>query len=157
MRKWNGVALVVPMFAIAGCGALFNGGPASVTITSTPSESEVWIDGSLVGSTPVSVPLAKNRDHTVVFRKNGFREQSVTINRQLSAGYLILDVLGGLLPVIVDAATGSWYTLSTNSVNTNLVSASTQREGQLSREQLARLLSGEARFAEVVPLMDLVQ
>ena len=51
----------------------------------------------------------------------------------------MLDVLGGLLPVIVDAATGSWYVLSTDHVHGVLQRMS----GQLTPEQLERYKAGE--------------
>ncbi|GAA5522894.1 hypothetical protein Asal01_02862 [Fodinibius salicampi] len=31
-----------------------------------------------------------------------------------------LDVLGGLVPVVVDAATGAWYNLDQESINATL-------------------------------------
>lgn len=153
------VLLVVPavVLVLAGCGALFNSGPASVIFTSSPNESEVWINGNRMGVTPVSLQLQKSQNHTVVFRKAGYSDQTYDLARKISVGYVILDVLGGVVPVIVDAVTGSWYTLSTNSVNVTLSpTASMEMEGTLTEQQLARLLSGE-RFSTVVPLMDLIR
>lgn len=33
------------------------------------------------------------------------------------AGWIVLDVLAGLVPIIVDAATGAWYGLDQDNVN----------------------------------------
>jgi len=69
--------------ALAGCGALFNGGPAKVTFTSSPDGAEVWIDGMRRGTTPLVVDLQKNQDYTVVFKKEGHKEVVTTITRKV--------------------------------------------------------------------------
>ncbi len=43
-----------------------------------------------------------------MFRKEGYKEASCTLMRSTGAGWVILDILGGLIPVAIDAATGSW-------------------------------------------------
>ena len=132
------VVVAASMFA-AGCGALFNGGPARVNFTSTPDTSEVWIDGVRRGTTPIFLELDKKKDHTVTFKKAGFQDMTNPIPRSIKGVYVVLDVLGGLLPVIVDAATGSWYVLSTDHVHGVLQRMS----GQLTPEQLERYKAGE--------------
>ncbi len=34
----------------------------------------------------------------------------------MGAGWIILDILGGLVPIIVDVATGGWYELDNTNV-----------------------------------------
>lgn len=128
-------------FALSGCGALFNGGPAHVAFQSNPSGAEVWINGAQRGATPITLDLAKNQNYTVTFKKAGFQDATMNLNKKVGAGWVILDILGGVLPVVVDAATGSWYGLSTNNVNMNLTQA-TAMHGQLSTEQLAAVRMG---------------
>ncbi len=141
--------LLAPALAVSltACGALFNGSPANVAFNSTPSGAEIWIDGTARGVTPATLPLAKNKSYAVTFRKAGFGDATATIDRKVSAGYVILDVLGGIIPIVVDAATGSWYTLSTNNVSMNLpasgaVGSSSSRAGQLTPAQLEAVKNG---------------
>jgi hypothetical protein len=101
----------------SGCGALFNGGPQSVNITSEPNGAEVWVDGSRMGVTPIGLDLSKKSQHTVTFKMPGKTERTYIINRKIKSGFIILDVLGGLFPVVIDAATGSWYGLESNSLH----------------------------------------
>ena len=134
--------LALLVFPVAlGCGALFNGGPAKVTFTSAPEQAEVWIDGTRRGTTPVILDLAKNQDYTVMFKKPGHGDQVVALTKKVSGGYVVLDVLGGLIPVVIDAATGSWYVLSTNAVHGTL-SPSTETSGTLTAVQLMNLRNG---------------
>lgn len=137
--------------AAAGCGALFNSGPARVNFTSTPDNAEVWIDGVRRGTTPIFLELEKKKDHTVTFRKAGYQDMTNPLPRSIKGVYVVFDVLGGLLPVIVDAATGSWYVLSTDHVHGNLQ----QTTGQLSPDELRRFKAGEplSHFISVESLL----
>lgn len=137
--------------AVAGCGALFNGGPAKVTFTSSPEGAEVWINGMRRGTTPTVLDLQKNQDYTVVFKLPGHKDVATTISKKVGAGYVVLDVLGGLLPVIIDAATGSWFVLSTNAVHGTLDPVASELSGTLTPEQLEQVRRGvpASRFIEV--------
>lgn len=135
------IVLVAAAMSLSACGALFNGGPQNVLVSSNPAGAEVWVDGTNRGITPATLQLSKDQNHTITLRRSGYAEQTVTINRRLSTTYLILDILGGLVPVIVDAATGSWYVLETDNVNVNLA-GSTAMSGQLTPEQLGAVRLG---------------
>ena len=135
------LTLLLPTFALTACGALFNGGPANVAMNSNPAGAEIWIDGTNRGITPATLQLAKGKNHTITFRKAGFADTNYEITRQVSPTYVILDVLGGLLPIVVDAATGSWYVLSTKEVNVQLAQQPVA-QGQLTPQQLAALRLG---------------
>ena len=39
------------------------------------------------------------------------------MSRSVGIGWVILDILGGLVPLIVDTATGDWFMLDTEHVN----------------------------------------
>lgn len=135
------LTVLIPTLALSACGALFNGGPQNVAMNSNPGGAEIWIDGTNRGITPATLQLAKNKNHTVTFRKAGFADTNYEITRQVSVTYAVLDVLGGLLPIIVDAATGSWYVLNTKEVNVQL-GQKTVAQGQLTPEQLGALRLG---------------
>jgi len=145
-----GIAAVLAA-AVAGCGALFNSGPAKVTFTSSPEGAEVWVNGMRRGTTPTVVDLRKDQDYTVVFKKTGYADAVVTISKKVGAGYVVLDVLGGLLPVIIDAATGSWFVLSTSAVHGTLDPSTSELAGVLTPEQLEQVRRGvpASRFIEL--------
>ena len=135
------LGILAALVLLSGCGALFNGSPAKVNFTSTPEGADVLIDGTRRGTTPVVLDLQKNKDYTVVFKKNGYREITAVLSKKVSGTYIVLDVLGGLIPVVVDAATGSWYVLSTDAMHASLEVATTA-QGTLTPEQLAAVKAG---------------
>ena len=91
-------------------------GMKSVAMSSNPTGAEVWIDGARRGTTPFSLDLNNHTSHTVVFRLEGHQEVTCQLTTSVGAGWVILDVLGGLIPVIVDAATGKWNSFGTRRV-----------------------------------------
>ena len=111
------VSIALVALPALGCATLFNSGTKAVSFGSTPSEAEVWIDGALRGMTPISLDLDNHRSTTVTFRKDGYRDVSCALNAGVGVGWVILDVLGGLIPVIVDAATGAWKSLDSEVCN----------------------------------------
>ena len=103
-----------------GCATLFNGSPQRVTYGSAPSGAQVFVNGSLMGTTPFELNMKKDRSYTLEFRKEGFQSKTVVINSNVGAGWIILDILGGLVPIVVDAATGAWHNLDQDNVNAAL-------------------------------------
>ncbi len=120
--------LVVPAIAmLAGCATIFAAKNSSVAMQTNPSGAEIWIDGNRMGVTPMSLELSNKKSYVITFKKHG-QEATATLNNGVGAGWVILDVLGGLVPVIIDAATGSWYGLNSHVVNVNLAPASSSSE-----------------------------
>ena len=61
------------------------------------------------------------RPHNHIFRKEGHQDAVCELKASVGAGWVILDILGGLLPVIVDAATGAWKSLDAQTCNVSLL------------------------------------
>jgi len=121
MRKVVAVSLVLSFlsFIFMSCAALFNSGGGRVAFSSNPSGAEVMVDGQSLGRTPVTLELDRKTTHQITIKKDG-KERTYVLNKKIGAGWIVLDVLGGLVPIIIDAATGSWYSLSPKDVNAQL-------------------------------------
>lgn len=113
MRK-SLAGVLLAAAALTGCGVLLNGGKATTQLSSTPAGAEVFVDGNRVGVAPLMYELKKNVDHKITFKLAGHREETCEISKAINPGIVVLDVLGGLAPVVIDAATGSWYKLDKN-------------------------------------------
>lgn len=85
--------------------------------TSEPTGAEVIVNGQSFGKTPLSLNMKQKGDYAITFRSAGYDDRSFRLNNHVGAGWVILDVLGGLIPVVIDAATGSWYSLDDSSVH----------------------------------------
>jgi hypothetical protein len=108
------------MLGSTGCATLIKSKSETVTLQSNPGDADVYIDGAPRGRTPLTLQLQPNKEYTVVFKKPGFADQAVVLTSSVSGKWVVLDVLGGLIPIIVDAATGSWKEFDDPLVNVNL-------------------------------------
>lgn len=113
------VIILVSQLLFTGCAALFKGSMEEVNFSTDPSGASIYINGQYMGLTPMSTLLESKKSYNVEFRLDGYRTKTNVIGNSVGAAWVILDILGGLLPVIIDAATGAWYGLN----NTNIVSA----------------------------------
>ena len=83
---------------VMGCGALLNGGNATIT----PPR------GATVDGFEGPISASKKRSHQVVYEDG----RTCVVESGVSAGYVVADVVFWfLLGVLVDAATGDWKTL----------------------------------------------
>jgi hypothetical protein len=105
------------VFFLSSCATLFKGTSEEVRFGSEPQKAEVWVNGAKMGETPISLKLESKKTYTIEFRKEGYKPVTRTITNHVGAGWIILDVLAGLIPVIVDAATGAWYSLDQKNVD----------------------------------------
>lgn len=102
------VALAVAACALTGCAAVLGSKQKDFDLQSTPQGAEVFLNGNRLGTTPVKVKLSNQAEHTFVFRKEGYKDATCTLSRGTGAGWVIFDVVTGLVPIVIDAATNSW-------------------------------------------------
>lgn len=122
MKKFYKVGLFFSFLAVASlillsCATIFKGSTDDVSFSSEPSGAKVYVNGNLLGTTPVQLELKSKSSYTIEFKKEGYETKTVLLNNSVGAGWIILDILGGLIPVIIDAATGNWYELDQEHVN----------------------------------------
>ena len=103
-------------FSLTSCGALFKGTTQTISVKSFQQE-----DGQTYVS-PVLIELPRNQNYVVTISKEGYEPQEIKINKTVSGGIVTRDNRGGVLPVVVDAARGTWYNLSPKEINLNLKS-----------------------------------
>jgi hypothetical protein len=80
---------------LTGCAAIFNPHPQTIPVTSTPGGAQVLVDGTLVGTTPVTLELDGRTDYELLVRLNG-RERRFTLESDISGTYVAQDVLPGM-------------------------------------------------------------
>lgn len=103
---------------LQGCAAILGSKSTNVAAYSQPPGAEVYLDGARIGVTPDTISVESKKSHTVVMRLPGYKEDSCVLPSSVDAGWVILDVLlGGLVGVIVDAATSEWNELTRKSCN----------------------------------------
>jgi hypothetical protein len=102
---------------ISGCATVFKGEYRSVKIKSEPDGAMVFVNGEFQGRTPVRLELRPSRPYTIEFKKEGYETEVRRIKNEIGVGWVILDVVLGVVPVLVDGLTGSWYNFDQKHVN----------------------------------------
>ncbi len=117
-KKFKFTLLLLLLFSFifySGCATLFSGGKDELDLSSEPSGAKVLVNGQDRGKTPLTLSLKKGKEYQVEFVKEGYEKKSITMSYSLGAGWLILDILAGLIGIIVDAATANWNSLDYDS------------------------------------------
>lgn len=113
----KGIFFTFVALCISGCAALFKGPTEVVNFTSDPSGAKIYVNGILRGKAPFQLKLETKRSYDIEFRLQGREPIRATISNRVDAGWIVLDIFGGFIPVIIDAATGSWYSFDQNHVS----------------------------------------
>ncbi|HOK14398.1 MAG TPA: PEGA domain-containing protein [Candidatus Kapabacteria bacterium] len=112
------IALIcISILLFNGCALIFKGTSEKVNFTSEPSGTKVYVNGQLMGNTPLELKLESKKTYVIEFKKEGYESKTIQLSNSVAAGYIVLDVLFGVVPVIIDAATGAWYTLDQDHIN----------------------------------------
>ncbi len=116
-KKITSIALCLVLAAsLAGCATLFKSKMKSVNFDSDPQGAEIFINGNRMGTTPMPMNFSNKKTLTITFKKPGYEDKTFIVNTKIGAGWVILDCLGGFIPVIIDAVTENWYSLETDEV-----------------------------------------
>jgi hypothetical protein len=100
-----------------GCATVLSSKSHDFDFASTPAGAQVFVDGEPVGTTPLTVNLSNTKPHTVVFKKQGYADVGCQLNRGTGAGWVIADVVFGVVPLVIDAATNDWSHTKTHECN----------------------------------------
>jgi hypothetical protein len=117
MKSKIAAVCIISLLGLTGCATLFKGTSENVNMQSSPVQAEVFINGQLRGKTPLQLKLESKNNYAIEFRAEGYQPRVYNISSKVGAGWIVLDVLGGLVPVIIDAATGAWYKLDQDNIN----------------------------------------
>lgn len=122
MKAYQLVPLLVATSMLAGCGAVLHGSRQNVLVTSsTPGTTVETSPATGTFSAPSTLSLERKHNYVLTFSAPGYTSSTVSLQNSVGVGTVIADVLlTGLVGVIVDGATGSWYGLNPESASATL-------------------------------------
>ena len=112
--------IIAVVLLLTSCATVFSGSTDDVSISSSPSGADVYIDGFPVGKTPLEISLEKGQSYHISVQKDGYETAYATISGKVGAGWVILDFIAGVIPIAIDMVTGAWASLSPSSIYLNL-------------------------------------
>lgn len=114
-----------------GCATIITGRTQSVTINSLPSGATATVDGQKV-ITPGKVMLRRDDNYIVKVEKDGHAAGQANINSGLNPWLLGNVLIGGIIGLAIDFASGSAWKLSPDQVNAELTPLSASPPGPTS-------------------------
>ncbi|NGX43498.1 MAG: hypothetical protein K940chlam7_01796 [Chlamydiae bacterium] len=115
---------LIPLLCLLGCATITQTTDQRVGVSSSPTGADVWIDGVLVGKTPLRTNLSRKEDHMVRIELLGYLPYEAKFSRSFNAMTLGNVVVGGVIGLAVDAASGAIYRLTPSEI-----SACLQKDG----------------------------
>ncbi len=104
--------IVFSFLILSGCATILKGTKQEITFESSPSGAKVFLDGNLIGTTPFTVKLKKNKYKSFRVELKGYQ----TIQRKMAKKYdlvSLLDVFWDLSTT--DLLTGAAFEYAENS------------------------------------------
>ena len=108
MKKLKLVLVVIIAISLNSCAIMFNGVRQDVSIKSMTPDAKIYVDGNLEGTDAVSVKLRRKDNHTIMVKKENCKTQTVQIDSNVQAGWIVFDALFNWFAFLTDAPTGAW-------------------------------------------------
>jgi hypothetical protein len=108
MRNHSLVLVTLGCAIQLGCATILGPKDATIAVNSIPPGAQVFVDGVDRGPTPTKLQLDIRKSYTFVLKKAGEPDQSYYLRNYVGAGWVVLDILLFLVPLIVDAGTQEW-------------------------------------------------
>lgn len=104
------VLLSIPFF-LSSCATILDGSRTRVKVYGSPTDAEVYYNGAFQGkgkqTLAVQKSAVKNGTAKIEVKRDGYEPATMTLNKKTQAGYIVLDILFGIVPLFFDAATGN--------------------------------------------------
>ncbi len=144
--------LLVAISAIfSGCGWIFNGADQTIVVMSAPPGAEVRTAPSeLQYWTPARITLPRKRQYQLIFEMAGYKAATFDIRRRIKPEIVVLDILTGV-GVLVDAATGAWFTLTPDRASVTLTALTPEDARPRVIDVSVREENGALRIESSVP------
>jgi hypothetical protein len=110
MKRLFGTAAVAGTLAlvVAGCATIATGTSQTISISSNVDGAAIYLDGERVGTTPFNGTVPKGKSNLRV-EAPGYRDQTLSLSRQLEPAFWGNIIIGGTLGSITDFASGAAY------------------------------------------------
>lgn len=120
MKKTIYAYLLSSSLLLSSCATIVSGSKQNVRFDSNPSSATIFIDEVEVGKTPFELKLARNSEHDVQIKLDGYQTYQTSLTKKFNAWYLGNILIGGIIGLIVDPITGAIYNLTPSEINAQM-------------------------------------
>ena len=120
MKIIKTLTLIICCLFGTNCATIIHGTRQNIAFSSNPTGAEVSINGESKGKTPVIIKLKRNEDYIVKIQLSGYLPYEINVVKKVDAWIIGNIIFGGLIGLVVDAASGGMYKLSPEQVSAEL-------------------------------------
>ncbi|MCH8550126.1 MAG: PEGA domain-containing protein [Balneolaceae bacterium] len=115
-------AVIILAFLIQGCGSIMHGSTQEVSVSSSPSNATVSVNGNTMGETPILLDLGRKNTHLIEVSMDGYETYEQYLTRSTSGWVWGNIVFGGIIGLVVDASSGGMYKLTPDQIRAEMQS-----------------------------------
>ena len=119
MKTLLSFSLVLSL-ALSSCCTIVNGKYDDVNVSSNVTGAMVKVDGVEKGKTPCNVEVKRTGGQVLTVEKAGYETHSTQLTSSASGWIWGNLLVGGIIGLVVDVASGSYVDVEPDSVNANL-------------------------------------
>jgi hypothetical protein len=112
LKSYESLSALIPLALVSGCASVVSGTSQQMTFQSSPEGATVTISGRLIGKTPITTTLKKEKNQAVVFSLDGYKPITMQLTTHLDNWFWGNIVIGGVIGSTTDGVTGAVYEYS---------------------------------------------
>ena len=113
--------IAIGLVILTGCASIVASGPDTMTVSSEPPGATVFLDSFQVGVTPTILRVDRSMQGLLILRKEGYNPAVWQISKPINGWFFGNLFFGGIIGIVVDAATGNIVKFSDAPIRINLV------------------------------------
>ena len=121
------ILLAILLTGVGGCATIASGKTQAITVLTNVERADVFLDGVMIGTTPFTGPVAKNKSQLRI-ELDGYRTETLALSKSLDPIFWGNIIIGGTLGSITDFATGAAYVYAPASYQVDLQRADQSQE-----------------------------
>lgn len=106
------LTLTAAAFLSTGCASVVSGTDQKLTFSSEPEEATVTVAGRVLGKTPLTVPVDRGSNQSIIFEKEGYKTHTAQLSTTTNPWFFGNILLGGLLGSTTDGVSGAIHEFS---------------------------------------------
>jgi hypothetical protein len=114
------ICFLIASFLIVSCATIIHGTRQDISFSSTPTGAKVFINQMDKGITPVVVNLKRNENYVIKIQLDGYLPYETNVVKKVDGWIAGNIIFGGLIGLIIDAASGGMYKLSPEQISSEL-------------------------------------
>lgn len=136
MIKMATYGLLTIILMATGCATIMSGKSQELSFQSNPDGATVTVSGKIIGKTPITTTLKKEKGQSLVFSKDGHKSVSMRLDTRLDSWFWGNIALGGLIGSSTDGISGAVHEYSPSQYMVTLQpEGTTPIEGKVSQSE----------------------